>query len=176
MKIKQTIITFVALMGLGGMFLAPLTANAATCGGVTTSIISCGQTGTCPTGENPYEGTDPKGDIDPTDGKTMKSKYKEKYKHDYGVCKNKIVPTPGVENSGVWGLLLIVINILTTGIGIAAVAGIVYGSILYSAAGDSADKVTKARAVIRNVVIGIVAYALMYAALNFIIPGGLFTS
>jgi hypothetical protein len=79
-----------------------------------------------------------------------------------------------VNNSGVWGLLLLAINILTAGVGVAAVGGIVYGSILYTSAGGSPDGVKKAREVITNVVIGIVAYALMYSILNFIIPGGLF--
>jgi hypothetical protein len=90
-------------------------------------------------------------------------------------CDNVKVDTSGhVETTGVWSLLLTVINIMTTGIGVLAVAGIVYGAIMYSAAGDSAEKVSKARAIIRNVVIGIIAYALMYAGLNFLIPGGLF--
>ena len=80
-----------------------------------------------------------------------------------------------VETTGVWSLLVMAIKILTAGIGVLAVAGIVYGSILYTSAGDSSEKVSKAREVIRNVVIGILAYALMYAVLNFIIPGGLFT-
>jgi hypothetical protein len=77
-------------------------------------------------------------------------------------------------NAGIWGLLLLVINILTAGIGIAAVAGIVYGSVLYTSAGSSPEQVKKAIGIITNVVIGLVAYALMYAFLNFIIPGGLF--
>jgi hypothetical protein len=81
----------------------------------------------------------------------------------------------GVENSGLWGLLLLAINILTAGIGIAAVAGIVYGSVLYTSAADNPEQVKKAIEIIRNVVIGLVAYALMYSALNFLIPGGLFT-
>lgn len=71
-------------------------------------------------------------------------------------------------------LLLLVINILTAGIGVAAVAGVVYGSVLYTSASGNAEQVKKARSMITNVVIGIVAYALMYAFLNFIIPGGLF--
>lgn len=80
-----------------------------------------------------------------------------------------------VENSGLWGLLLLGINILTAGIGIAAVGGIVYGSILYTSAADSPEQVRKAMEIIRNVVIGLIAYAFMYAVLNFLIPGGLFT-
>lgn len=80
-----------------------------------------------------------------------------------------------VEETGVWGILLLVINIMTAGIGILAVAGIVYGSILYASAGGSPENTKKAMGIITNVVIGILAYALMYAVLNFIIPGGLFT-
>ena len=92
-------------------------------------------------------------------------------------CDNIKVDKTGknIENTGLWSILLLTINILTAGIGVLAVAGIVYGSILYTSAGDSSEKVSKAREVIRNVVIGILAYALMYAFLNFIIPGGLFT-
>lgn len=82
---------------------------------------------------------------------------------------------PGVENTGVWGVLLIAINILTAGVGVAAIGGIIYGSILYTSAGGSQEQVKKAMQVITNVVIGIVAYAMMYSGLNFLIPGGLFT-
>lgn len=80
----------------------------------------------------------------------------------------------GVENSGLWGILLLVINILTASIGVAAVGGIVYGSILYTSAGGDAANVKKAKEIIVNVVIGLVAYAVMYSFLNYIIPGGLF--
>lgn len=79
------------------------------------------------------------------------------------------------KNNGIWGVLLIVLNILTASVGIAAVGGIVYGSILYTTAADSTEQTKKAIEVIRNVVIGLVAYGLMYMGLNFLIPGGIFT-
>ncbi|MBC7564977.1 hypothetical protein H7100_01965 [Candidatus Saccharibacteria bacterium] len=79
-----------------------------------------------------------------------------------------------VEQTGVWGLLLLTINILTAGVGIAAIGGIIYGAILYTSAGGSPEQVKKAMGIITNVVIGIVAYALMYGVLNFLIPGGVF--
>lgn len=79
-----------------------------------------------------------------------------------------------VQNNGIWAILLIVINIMTAGVGVLAVAGIVYGSILYTTAGDKADQVKKAIDVITNVVIGLIAFALMWAGLNFLIPGGVF--
>lgn len=79
-----------------------------------------------------------------------------------------------LENNGVWALLVIVLNILTAGVGIFAVAGIVYGAVLYTTAEDKADQVKKATDIITNVVIGLVAFALMWAGLNFIVPGGIF--
>lgn len=78
------------------------------------------------------------------------------------------------DNTAVWVLLKIIINILTGGIGLVAIAGIVYGSILYTSAAGNPEQVKKAMGIFTNVVIGIVAYVLMYAVLNFIVPGGLF--
>lgn len=80
----------------------------------------------------------------------------------------------GIETTGVWGILLLAVNILTAGVGIVAIGGIVYGAILYTSAAGSAEQVKKAIGIITNVVIGIVAYAVMYSLLNFLVPGGLF--
>jgi hypothetical protein len=79
------------------------------------------------------------------------------------------------DTSPIWGILLIVLNIMTAGVGILAVGGIVYGSILYASAGDKAEQTKKAIGVITNVVIGIAAYGLMYVFLNFLVPGGVFS-
>jgi hypothetical protein len=79
------------------------------------------------------------------------------------------------KDNAVWGVLLIALNILTAGVGIAAVGGIVYGSILYSSAGDSAEQTKRAKQIIRDVVIGLVAFGLMYLVLNYLIPGGIFS-
>jgi hypothetical protein len=89
-------------------------------------------------------------------------------------CKNVDVTKSGAENTGLWSLLLTAINILTAGVGVAAIGGIIYGSILYTSAGGSPEQVKKAIGIITNVVIGVVAYALMFSLLNFLIPGGLF--
>ena len=79
-----------------------------------------------------------------------------------------------IEETGIWGILLIVINILTAGVAIVAVGGIVFASIQYSSAGGNPEQVKKAMTTITNIVIGILAYALMFAVLNFVVPGGLF--
>jgi hypothetical protein len=77
-------------------------------------------------------------------------------------------------SSGIWAVLLLALNIMTAGVGILAVGGIVYGSVMYASAGDKADQTKKAISIITNVVVGIIAYALMYMGLNFLIPGGIF--
>lgn len=79
-----------------------------------------------------------------------------------------------VTTTGIWGVLLLTLNILTTLVAVAALAGLVWGAIQYTSAGGNVEQTKKAMATITNVVIGILAYGLMYAFLNFIIPGGVF--
>lgn len=175
-KLSFLIITLVAFVGVFTV-ISPAsknTAYAASCGGVQTSIISCGQTGSCPGGENPFEGDKPKNkdakDTSATDA------YEKQYGHPYGKCDGGVQPADAsdVANTGIWGVLLLAINILTAGVGIAAIGGVIYGSVLYTTAGGSQEQVKKAMGIITNVVIGVIAYALMFAGLNFLIPGGIF--
>jgi len=77
-----------------------------------------------------------------------------------------------VEESGVWQILIIAINILTGLVGVAALAGVVYGAVLYTSAGGNMEQTKKGMQIIGNVAIGIIAYALMYFGLNFLVPGG----
>lgn len=79
-----------------------------------------------------------------------------------------------VEDTGLWGLLILVVNILTAGVGVLALVGFVYGAILYTSAGGSPEQVKKARTVFTNVVIGVIAFGAMFTLLNFIVPGGVF--
>lgn len=169
MKVKQTLFTLAAFIAvlIGSVALSPAT-YAATCGGVETSIIACDQTGPCSDNTDPYEGGNPGTDS------VKKEEYREQYEHDYGACKDGPV-NDAVTNSAIWGILLLILNILTAGVGILAVAGIVYGSVLYASAADRADQTKKAKEIILNVVIGLIAYGLMFGFLNFLIPGGIFT-
>lgn len=166
-KVKQYFLgLIVAISGIVGLFVVqPVSAD---CAGVETSIINCKQTGVCAGKESPFEGTEPNTD-------DAKKAYLKRYGHNYGKCKGDVRPVvDNVSNTGVWAILLLAINILTAGIGVAAIGGIVYGAILYTSAGGSQEQVKKAMGVITNVVIGVVAYALMFSLLNFLIPGGLF--
>ena len=63
---------------------------------------------------------------------------------------------------------------MTAGVGVLALAGIVYGAVLYTSAGGSPEQIKKARTIFTNVVIGVLAFAGMYTLLQFIVPGGVF--
>lgn len=81
----------------------------------------------------------------------------------------------GNERDPITTILFIVLNVLTAAIGIAAVGGIAYGALLYTTAQSSPEQTKRAISIITNVVIGIVAYGLMYVLLNFLVPGGVFS-
>ena len=89
-----------------------------------------------------------------------------------GKCADGL--TPSVEQSGIWKLLLLVINIMTAGVGVLAIGGVAYGSFKYTTSAGNSEKAKEARAIIFNVIYGLIAYALMFSFLNYIIPGGLF--
>lgn len=92
-----------------------------------------------------------------------------------GSYSTSIIPCPsGSGESAISGLLLMAINILAVGVGIAAVGGVVYAAILYTTAEDKPAQVSKAKTIIFNVVLGVAAYFLMYSFLQFIVPGGVF--
>ena len=90
------------------------------------------------------------------------------------LCSSAETTPSTAQDSVVWDLLTLILNILTAGAAIAAVGGIVYGAVLYTSAGGSQEQVKKARGIFVNVAIGVVAFASMYALLQWLIPGGVF--
>jgi len=77
-----------------------------------------------------------------------------------------------VENNVIITWLSTIIKFLTVGVGIAATGGVVYGGFLYMSAQGNAGRTQKGVATILNAIIGVVLYALLFAIINFIIPGG----
>lgn len=90
-------------------------------------------------------------------------------KTDYFACEGD-----GAEAAS--GLLQQIMLIMSVGVGVVAVGGIVYGAILYATARDSQEQVRKSIRVIRAVAIGILLYIFMVAIINWLVPGGVFTS
>jgi hypothetical protein len=79
-----------------------------------------------------------------------------------------------IRSSGVMDILKLAIRILTGLVGAAAIAALVYAGILYSSAGDNTQQISSAKEMIRNTIIGIISFALMFFALQWLIPGGVF--
>lgn len=88
-------------------------------------------------------------------------------------CNNSGGEVVDVKDSAVWQLIKIAINILTGGVMIAALGGLIYASVLYTSSGANPETRKKSMSIMTNIVIGIVTYALMWALLNFILPGGI---
>lgn len=92
-----------------------------------------------------------------------------------GICDAATKPaTTDPKDNAIFVLLKTILQIMTAGVGVAAVGGVVYAAVLYTSAGDAMDQVKKSKTIITDVVIGLVAYALMVLLLNWLIPGGVF--
>lgn len=81
------------------------------------------------------------------------------------------VETNILQDNGIEGLLLLVVKILLYGLGAAAVIGVVVAGIMYLTARDSEAQVAKAKTRLVEVVIGLVAWAMLWTVLNWLIPG-----
>lgn len=68
------------------------------------------------------------------------------------------------------------LNWMAAGVAAAVLIGIVYGAIIYATAAGDESKAKHGIEIIRNAVIALVLYALMWSFLQFLIPGGLFSA
>ena len=78
------------------------------------------------------------------------------------------------DGDGIYQILAVILNVLTFGIGIAATIGMVLAGLQYLTARDNAVQVEKAKMRILQIVIGLVMYAMIWALLQWLIPGGAF--
>ena len=76
----------------------------------------------------------------------------------------------GGNGGSVIEILNLIVDIMTIGIGILGVIGITIVGIQYLTAGGSEEKTRKAKRRMFEIVIGLVAYVLIYAALKWLLP------
>ena len=69
-------------------------------------------------------------------------------------------------------LLKWVVNLLSAGVVIVAIGVMVYAGFLYTTSAGSPEQTKKALNLIRDAVIGLIAFGAMYILLNWVIPGG----
>ncbi len=82
----------------------------------------------------------------------------------------------GCTSSGeqITPLLITILNWMSVGVALVVVGAIIYGSILYTSAGGNPEQAKKAMGVIRMAIIALLMYFAMWAALNWLVPGGMF--
>ena len=81
----------------------------------------------------------------------------------------------GVDDSKIIVTTLITIsNWIALGAVVIVTFGIIYGAIIYATSAGDATKAKKGISIIRNAIIALMLYLLMWAILQYVVPGGLF--
>lgn len=75
----------------------------------------------------------------------------------------------------IMSLFIGVVNFLAAGVGIVVVGGIIWGGITYIRSNGNSSIAQQGIMIIVNSVIGLLLFIFMYAIINFLVPGGLFT-
>ena len=88
----------------------------------------------------------------------------------FGV-ETAILTTCGQDSDGVGCILRLVVDIMSIGIGILGVIGITVVGVQYLTAGGDEGKTRKAKQRMFEIVIGLVAYVVIYAILRWLLPG-----
>lgn len=81
----------------------------------------------------------------------------------------------GCDGEGIFFILKLILTVMTYGVGILATIGFVVSGYQYLTAKDDVSKVQKAKDRMVQIVIGLVVYAVMWSALQFLLPGGVFS-
>lgn len=81
--------------------------------------------------------------------------------------------TDDTDGQGIFLILNIILTVLTFGIAAAGIVGLVIAGIMYMTSRGDAGQMAKAKTRIIEIIIGLVAYALLWTVLNWLIPGGI---
>lgn len=74
----------------------------------------------------------------------------------------------------IWHILLLILNIITGGVGVVGLIGILVFGVQFLTSGGDAAKATKAKNRMVQIAIGLVAFALLWSGSQWLLPGGLF--
>ena len=99
-------------------------------------------------------------------GEGQKEECAKKTAFTFGSCGN--------TNVTIACLAAEVMKFLSALVGVAVVAGITVGGIIYSTGSGNPAKTQKGVSIIINSVLGLMLFLLMFALINFLIPGGVF--
>lgn len=80
-----------------------------------------------------------------------------------------------IEGNKLVDMLQNIVNFLSAGVGVVVVIMIIIGGIQYITAGDNPSAVTAAKERIGNALLALVAFLFLFAFLQWLIPGGVFS-
>lgn len=89
--------------------------------------------------------------------------------------KTSIIKCDAAGGNPIMNLLVDLLNFLAIGVGIAVVGGIVFGGITYIRSNGNSSVAQQGITIIVNSVVGLLLFIFMYAIINFLVPGGLFS-
>jgi hypothetical protein cdiviTM7_00602 len=95
------------------------------------------------------------------------------YALDCTVLPNDIC-SKAEDSEAIFALLNFFLTILVVLVGIVAIGMFIWAGILYASGDANSNRVAQAKTIMTNTTIGIIAFGLMYLALNWLIPGGIF--
>ena len=90
-----------------------------------------------------------------------------------GGAETSLIECGETAENGIDSLLLLAVRVLVILIGVLGVIGVVISGIQYMTARDDPAQMTKAKNRIIHIAIGLVAYAVMWAFLQWLLPGGI---
>lgn len=84
-------------------------------------------------------------------------------------------PETCLKNNKIVSRLNEIVNFLSGAVGVVVAGSIIFAGIQYSLAGDNSSKITAARDRIIRSIVAFTIFLLIYAFLQWIIPGGVFS-
>ena len=82
-------------------------------------------------------------------------------------------PDPGATKNDIACLVVTVFNWLSAGVLVVVILGIVLGAVQYGSAHGAQEQAKKGIETMRNAGIALILYFVMWALLNFFVPGGI---
>ncbi len=151
-RVVKTVVGVLAVLAVMGVDLREVSAMAPASASAEILAVSAGEGGA-----NDPTTVAPKSDTADESDKEVKK------------IETNILPA----DTDIEGLLRIVVSVLVYGLGAAAILGIVVAGLQYLTARDNEAQVAAAKKRLFNVVIGLVAWAVMFFILDWLIPGGI---
>lgn len=78
------------------------------------------------------------------------------------------------DSEAIFALLNFFLTILVALVGIVAIGMFIWAGVLYASGDANSNRVAQAKTIMTNTTVGIIAFGLMYLALNWLSPGGIF--